>query len=181
MKKFFLLISILNVLFLLSPLSVSAMDYQHKLEVKNMSFLWSIDGDKIHVQLSAKTTGWVAIGFDPEKAMQGADIIIGAVKKGKFKVEDHYGNRKRGHSSDKKLGGENNVLTPGGTEEDGVTTISFSLALNPGDKYDKPIKTDAAMKIMLAYGAGKDSFKSRHPYRTIYEINLSTGENKKLK
>lgn len=181
MKKSVLLISILSAMFFLSPLSVTAIDYQHKLEVKNMAFSWSIDGDKIHVQLSAKTTGWVAIGFDPEKAMQGADIIIGAVKKGKFKIEDHYGDRKRGHSNDIKLGGVNNVLNPAGVEEDGVTTISFSLALNTDDKYDKPIKTDAAMKIMLAHGAGKDSFKSRHPYRTIYEVNLSTGENKKLK
>lgn len=163
------------------PLHLSAMEYQHTLEVKNMQFSWTVEGDKIHVQLSAKTTGWVGIGFDPEKAMQGANIIIGAVKNGKFKVEDHYGDRKRGHSSDEKLGGKNDVLNPSGSEADGVTTISFSFPLDTGDKYDKPINPEAINRVMLAYGSGKDSFKTRHPYRMVYEINYSTGEHKKIK
>lgn len=172
---------ILASLVLALSVSAAAMEYQHTLEVQNMKFAWSLDEDQIHVQISAETTGWVGIGFDPETAMSGANIIIGAVKNGKFKVEDHYGDRKRGHTNDEKLGGKNDVLTPDGKEEGGVTTISFSLPLDTGDKYDKPIDPNGMTKIMLAYGAGRDSFKTRHPYRTVYEINLSTGENKKLK
>lgn len=163
------------------PFSLSAMEYQHKLELKDMQFSWTIEGDQINIELSAKTTGWVAIGFDPEVAMQGADIVIGAVKDDKVKIEDHYADRKRGHSPDEKLGGESNVLNPEGSEADGVTTISFALKLDSGDKYDKPIPASGMSKIMFAYGAGKDSFKTRHPYRTIYELDLATGENKKLK
>ena len=181
MKKKYLIVSIMALMFFSIPLSLSAMEYQHKLEVKDMQFSWTIEGDQIHVRLSAKTTGWVGIGFDPEKAMLGANIIIGAVKKGRFKIEDHYADRKRGHSNDEKLGGTNNILNPSGTEQDGVTTISFSLLLNTGGKYDKPINPKGTTRIMLAYGSGKDSFKNHHPYRTIYEINLSSGENKKIK
>jgi hypothetical protein len=181
MKKKFALVTILTLIMVSLPLAAFAAEYQHKLEVKNMTFSWTLDADKLKVELTAKTTGWVGIGFDPEKAMQGANIIIGAVKKGKFKVEDHYGDRKRGHSNDKKLGGTNDILESAGSETDGVTTISFALPLTSDDKWDKPIVTDAPMKIMLAYGSGKDSFKTRHPYRTVYEINLSTGENKKIK
>ena len=181
MKKIFFIVSILAFLFFSIPLSLSAMEYDHTLKAKNMQFSWTIEGDQIHVRLSAKTTGWVSIGFDPEKAMLGANIIIGTVKEGKFKIGDHYADRKRGHSSDEKLGGKNDVLTPSGSEEDGVTTISFTLPLDTGDKYDKPINPAGISRIMFAYGAGKDSFKNRHPYRTIYEINLSTGENKKIK
>ncbi len=66
-----------------------ASEYDHKLDTDKMDVFWRIDGDKIHVKLAAKTSGWVAIGFDPEKAMQGANIIIGAVKKGKVRIEDH--------------------------------------------------------------------------------------------
>lgn len=181
MKKRYYIISILTLLFLISPLCAFAMEYQHKLEVKDMQFSWTIEEDKIHIMLSAKTTGWVGIGFDPEKAMSGANIIIGAVKNGKFKIEDHFGNKKRGHTSDVKLGGTNDVSDPSGSEEDGVTTISFSIPLDTGDKYDKPINATGKNIIMLAYGAGKDSFKNRHPYRTIYEVDLSSGENKKIK
>lgn len=171
---------LLLILFFLVP-AASAMDYQHTLEDKDMTFSWTVETDKIHVKLSAKTTGWVGIGFDPEKAMQGANIIIGAVKKGKFKVEDHYGDKKRGHSSDKKLGGKDDVLNASGSEADGMTTISFSIPLNTGDKYDKPISADGFTKIMLAYGGGKDSFRTRHPYKSIFDVNLTSGENKKIK
>ncbi|MBU2628798.1 MAG: DOMON domain-containing protein, partial [Proteobacteria bacterium] len=134
MKKNYLTATLLTLMFLLIPLSLSAMDYKHTLEAKDMQFSWTIEGDQIHVKLSAKTTGWVAIGFDPENAMEGANIIIGAVKDGKVKIEDHYGDRKRGHTSDEELGGKNNVLNPSGSEEDGVTTISFTFPLDTGDK-----------------------------------------------
>lgn len=181
MKNNLFLIFTIIILSLTQPGFAADMDYLHKLEVKNMQFSWTIEGDKIHVKLSAKTTGWVAVGFDPEKDMGGANIIIGAVKGGKFKIEDHYANRSRGHSSDEKLGGKNDVLNPSGSEENGVTTISFTLPLDTGDKFDKPIDPAKTSKVMLAYGSGRDSFKARHPFRTTYEINFLTGETKKIK
>ncbi|MFH2061174.1 MAG: DOMON domain-containing protein [Pseudomonadota bacterium] len=181
MKKYLLILLAAILVSFLTAFSASAMDYQHKLEVKDMQFSWTIEGDNIHVMVSAKTTGWVGIGFDPEKAMQGANIIIGAVKDGKVKIEDHYGDRNRGHSSDEELGGKNDVINPSGMEEGGVTTISFTLPLTSDDKWDKPINASGTTRIMLAYGAGKDSFKTRHPYRTIYDVDLSTGKSKKIK
>lgn len=158
-----------------------AADYDHTLNAKDMTVSWSIEGELIHVRLSGKTTGWVGIGFAPEKAMQGANIIIGAVKNGKVKIEDHYGDRKRGHSSDKKLGGKDHVLNPMGTEENGNTTISFSFPLDSGEKWDKPINPGQTGRIMIAYGTGRDSLRSGHAYRGVYEINYSTGETKKIK
>ncbi len=180
MKK--LIAAILPALLFLSlPLTLPAMEYQHKLEAKDITFSWTIEGEEIHVQISAKTEGWVGIGFDPEDAMEGAGIIIGAVKDGQVKIEDHFGDRKRGHSSDEELGGKNDVKNPAGTEENGVTTISFTIPLNSGDKYDKPIPAEGVGKVMLAYGAGKDSFKTRHPFHVVYEVNFKTGESKKIK
>jgi len=172
---------VLSFFFLTLPLTLSAMEYQHRLQAENITFSWTIQGDEIHVQLSAKTEGWVAVGFDPIDAMEGANIIIGAVKDGQVKIEDHFGDRKRGHTNDEELGGKNNVKNPAGTEEKGVTTISFTIPLNSGDKYDKPIPVDGKGKVMLAYGAGADSFKNRHPYKVVYEINFKTGESKKIK
>lgn len=179
MKKIIAVI-IPALLFLTLPLMLSAMEYQHKLQADDMIFSWTIQGDEIHVQLSGKTEGWVGIGFDPVDAMEGANIIIGAVKDGQVKIEDHFGDRKRGHSSDEELGGKNDVKNPAGTEEKGITTISFTYPLNAGDKYDKPIPADGKGKVMLAYGAGKDSFKNRHPFHVVYEINFKTGESKKV-
>ena len=165
---------------LVFSLNALAMDYQHSMELKDMNFSWSIENDLIHVKLSAKTTGWVAVGFNPEKAMLHANIIIGYVKKGKVKIEDHFGNRKRGHSKDKKEGGKNDIQNPAGTEENGFTTLTFTIPLDSGDKTDGVIKADGSNILIFAYGGKRDSTKSRHNYRSTYSVNLKTGENKRI-
>ncbi len=181
MKKIGLIIFVTVFMTVSIAFSSGAMEYQHNLKVKEMEFSWTIEEENIHVMVSAETTGWVGIGFGPESAMMGANIIIGAVKEGKVKIEDHYGARKRGHKSDKKLGGKNNVINPSGTEVDGITTISFTLPLNTGDEWDKPIDPAGITRVILAHGAGKDSFKNRHPFRTVYDIDLASGKSKKVK
>lgn len=181
MKKNYFMSTIFALMFLCIPLSLSAMEYSHTLQLEDMQFSWTIEGEQIHVKLSAKTTGWVAVGFDPEEDMLGANIIIGFVEDGKVAIQDHYGDRKRGHSSDEDLGGKNDVLNPEGSEEGEVTTISFTYPLNTDEKFDKPIHPEGTSRVMFAHGAGKDSFKNRHPYRAVYDINYSTGENKKIK
>ena len=127
LRKFSSAVAVLGIVFSFIFFSggVWASEYDHKLDIKKMDVFWKIEDDKIHLKLAAKTTGWVAIGFDPEKAMQGANIVIGAVKKGKVRIEDHYGDRKRNHKKDEKLGGQNHILNPKGMEKDGVTTISL--------------------------------------------------------
>ncbi len=160
---------------------VGAGEYAHTLKLKNMDVAWTLDGDKIHFDLSAKTTGWVAVGIDPEKAMMGANIIIGAVKKGKVRIQDHYADKKRAHKKDKKLGGKSHVMNPKGSESGGMTRISFTIPLDSGEKWDKPIKTDGMTRVMFAYGSGRDSFSAGHKFRTVYDVNFSTGEAKKVK
>ncbi len=181
MNKKYYLLSLMILLLSIQPFSLSAMEYKYEIKAKKMKLFWTLEKDQIHIKIAAKTTSWVSIGFDPEEAMKGANIIIGAVKNGAVKVEDHYGNRKRGHANDKKLGGENHVLNPSGTEIDGITTITFTLPLDTGDEYDKPISTTGTNQVILAYGKGKDSFKTFHPFKAVYEINFVTGENKKIK
>ena len=161
--------------------TLMAQEYKHSFEAEDMKVFWTLDGDKIHFKLAAPTEGWVGIGFDPEDAMGGGDIVIGAVKNGKVRIEDHFADRKRGHSPDKKLGGDNQVLNPQGMEENGVTTISFTKVLAADDKYDKTIAADKPYRIMLAYGSGRDSFRAGHRYRGVYDVNFSTGEVTKVK
>ena len=161
--------------------SVPAAKYAHTLKLKNMDMSWTVKGDKINISLKAKTKGWVAVGIDPETVMQGAHIIIGAVKNGKVKIQDHYANKKRGHKKDEKLGGKNNVLNPAGSEKNGYTTISFTLRLDSNEEWDKPIKVNEMTRVMLAYGTGRDSFSTGHKFRTVYDINFTTGEAKKIK
>ena len=82
-------------LFSVSAQMLVAKDYSHSLTAGKMEFHWSVEGDNLAVKVSAKTKGWVGVGFNPTKRMQGANYVVGYVKGNKVKISDEYGHRKR--------------------------------------------------------------------------------------
>ncbi|MGW8193281.1 MAG: DOMON domain-containing protein [Desulforhopalus sp.] len=160
-----------------SVLNGHAADYAHELKDKDITFAWSVDGDKLAVKLSAKTEGWVGIGFNPSQEMKDAGFILGYVKKGEVKIVDHFGVDENRHEPDEKLGGTSDVTVVGGSEEGGVTTIEFTIPLQPADKHDASIDPQGESVVLLAYGAGRDSFRAKHKYRSAFKVNLSTGDS----
>lgn len=156
-----------------------AAQYDHEVQDKKISFAWKVDGDNLAVKMSAKTEGWVGIGFNPSKMMKDANFILGYVKGGKAEITDEFGNEDNNHSLDTKLGGTDDVTLVGGTEEGGTTTIEFIMPLKSSDKNDAEITVDGDTTVLLAYGGGRDSFKSKHQYRTALKVNLSTGASQK--
>lgn len=168
---------ILAVFFLLAISGqLYAQDYTHEAKAKNMSFKWKVEGSDLVVKLSGKTTGWVGIGFNPSDKMKDANFILGYVKKGKTSILDDFGNSDKTHKADEKLGGANNVTLISGSEEGGKTTIEFSIPLNSNDKNDTVIDPNGETVVLLGYGGKRDSFKSKHKYRTTMKINLSSGK-----
>lgn len=166
------------VFLLISGLGLStpfAQSYDHEVEVKDMTFAWKIDGDTLHAKMSAKTKGWVAVGFNPSDKMQDATFILGFVKDGKAEIADHFGDKAVGHSADTKLGGTEDAVLVGGTEENGYTTIEFTYPMNSSDKYDSVLDKDGDTVLLLAYGPDRDSLKPRHKYKTSKTINLGSG------
>jgi len=176
---FIILLSSILVFSISSPIIAGDIKYANKIDVKGMSFLWKIDGDKIHIKLVAKTNGWVGIGFNPTKIMKDANFILGYVKNGKPAMTDHFGTGERKHERDKKLGGESNISNIFGKEENGKTEIGFTFPLNSGDSNDREIRVDQDTTILLAYGAGRDSFRAVHKFRTSITVNLATGKYNK--
>jgi hypothetical protein len=169
-----------SIIFLLVVLSAGlclagSNEYDHKITVGNIVFEWKLASETIHIRLTAKTEGWVGIGFNPSKRMKDANFIIGYVKKGSVKVADHYGITERQHEKDSKLGGQMNISNIAGEEKNGVTQITFSIPLNSEDSMDRPIWTDKDNTVLLAYGAGRDSFRAKHKFRAALKVNLSTG------
>ena len=157
-----------------------AMEYDHTLEDKKMSFSWKVDGDLIHIKLVGQTEGWVGIGFNPSKKMKDANFILGYVKEGKVEIADEFGTSNTGHKADTKLDGTTDVEVLGGTEDDGITTIEFSIPLNSQDPRDATIVVDGDTIVLLGYGGGRKTFKSRHKYRSTFSVNLHTGVFSKL-
>ncbi|WP_297510324.1 DOMON domain-containing protein [Thermococcus sp.] len=139
-------------------------EYPHELSLAGGKFTvyWRNDDEYLYMALKGKTTGWVAIGFEPSTAMKDADMIIGWVKDGKATVVDAYSTGLYGpHPPDEKLGGSNDILEYSGKEENGYTVIEFKRKLNTGDKYDKAFKPGQEIKFIFAM-ADADDFTAKH-------------------
>jgi hypothetical protein len=157
-------------------------DYSHGIVVKNMRFLWKLQGDSIDIKVVGKTKGWVGIGLNPEapESMTGGNFIIGYVKGGKPEAFDHYGTAKGKHKDDQKLGGEANLTNLSGTEQNGNTELAFTIPLDSGDAKDKPLNPEGDTTVFLAYGRS-DSVALKHRFFAALTVNLSTGKYDILK
>lgn len=134
---------------------------------------WERDGDVIAVTMSAPTTGWIAVGFEPSSAMKDADIVIGYVEAGEVFLRDDWGDGYISHRADEDLGGSSNVTMIEGFEENGVTTISFSIPENSGDRYDIDLSEIVARKVIVAYGPqDTDDFQGYHAWAETVELEL---------
>ena len=122
---------------------------------------WKVEGSSLTVRIRARSTGWVAVGFEPSQAMKDANFIIGYVKDGKVNLRDDFGTERGKHTADTKLGGNSDVNAISGSEKNGITEITFSIPLDSGDAYDKPLRQGNEYSILLAYGK-TDSFSAGH-------------------
>ena len=138
----------------------------------NISLSWEVSesGDELIFILSAKTTGWVAVGFDPSQIMKDAQFVIGYVNSGDVEIRDDFGNGLFSHAPDTALGGTNDIRLISGREEDEWTQIVFALPINSGDDKDVPLTLGEKHKILLAFGPdNKDDFRAKHSFRTSFE------------
>ncbi len=114
---------------------------------------WSIDESLVYIAMSARTTGWVAVGFDPITLMENADIVFGWVDgSGTAFTLDTFATGPYGpHPPDEELGGMQDIVQFAGIERDGITTIEFTRSIETGDVYDKPIQVDEGVTIIWSY------------------------------
>jgi hypothetical protein len=137
---------------------------------------WQFVNDTVQIGLVAKTTGWIALGIDPEKRMKHADMLIGWWEDGTFELHDTWSVDETGpHPDDTDLGGTFDILTYFATQGGGKTTVEFTRALSTGDQYDKDIPETGVLKVLWAT-SDNDNFNSVHSRRGKAEINVETGE-----
>jgi hypothetical protein len=155
--------------------NASAAEFAHKTEAGGVTFEWTLDGANLNAKLTAKTTGWVGVGFNPTKDMQDAAFVIGAFKDGAAKAALFIGTSPSAHSKEVEQDFVSNVA---GKEENGVTEISFTIPLNyPKNPKVKPIAVDKDIDMLLAVSA-EDTVKAKHRDRAHFKLNLTTGEKK---
>ena len=152
---------------------IGADEYAHSVEAAGVTFHWSSDDEFLFGAMSAETTGWVAVAFDPENKMQGANYVYGWVKDGQTEVFNMFGTKPAGpgsHPEDRTLGGTDDIVAFAGSEEGGTTLIEFQIPLDSGDANDKPLAAGGTYTVLLAHGANDDL--NYHAARGATEITL---------
>jgi len=133
-----------------------------------MSVHWQNDGATLYVGLTAPGTGWLSIGFGPERQMQGANILIAAIVDGEIVIEDHYGNSPTSHRKD----AVDHIIQAAGSEVEGQSIVEFAIPLASGNDQDKQLEPGTEVEIILAYHASNDGLAVRHTKRSISSILL---------
>jgi hypothetical protein len=120
------------------------------------AFFYKVDGQNLVGKVSYPTAGWVGVGFNPVKMMKGANFILGTLAEGKAVVSDEFGTSKTSHAPDTTVGGKNNIIEGNVTAENGVLTLSFTIALNSGDDKDVVLEKGKPIKVIFAAGKKPD-------------------------
>jgi hypothetical protein len=166
MKKFLFLM-------LTMSLSTSFLSAQQRVEEKGFDLKWETQGDKLVLTLKAETKGWIAFGIDAESVMKDANIIILWVddKTGIAMAEDHYGTGRFAHKSDIELGGTQDFQVLSGTQTDTHTEVTFTIPLDSGDEYDKPLERGKTYRLLLASNKS-DKISSKHNNTYAQDIEI---------
>lgn len=153
--------------------AILAGEYDDRTEVAGVNVYWSNSAETLRVGLVSSGSGYLAIGFDPEDGMEGANFIVGYIDDGKVYIRDDYGTGTTSHAADTERGGQDNILSSGGAEWADQTIIEFVIPLDSGDAMDKPLLPGSTYTILVAYHDLLDGFEVRHSRRGVGAIQLS--------
>ncbi|UCF09523.1 MAG: hypothetical protein JSW65_05515 [Candidatus Bipolaricaulota bacterium] len=147
-------------------------EYPHSVEVTGMTVYWGNDAENLRMGLVSPGTGYVSVGLAPDRRMEGANFILGAVVDGWAAVRDDIGTGPVAHEADIERGGTDDVLEWGGSETEGATVFEFVIPLDSGDAQDKPLVPGEVYELLVAYHETSDDFSARHSARGAAEITL---------
>lgn len=151
---------------------IEAYEYLGEMAYGDFEIHWRCDEQDVYIGMKAKTSGWISIAFQPGSRMRNADMVLGFVKNGETTVLDLFSTGDFGpHSPDDELGGTQNILEYGGSEDNEFTIVEFKRALNTGDSYDVEVSF-GENKIIWAYSSS-DDIMQKHTNRGYGEIVLS--------
>lgn len=136
-------------------------------EAEGLTFQWKIQEDHMDCVLTGKTKGWVAVGFNNQPRMNGANIVIGYIENNQVAIRDSYA---QGHHHEKdKI---QNLTKVSGEELGGETILKFTLPLaNDKEGQDLLLTPGQPYFLLLAMG-NENNFKMYHAKRKALKITL---------
>jgi len=147
-------------------------EYRNHASISDVQIHWQNDANTLRMALESPGTGYVSIGLDPERRMEGANYIIGYVEEGVAHLRDDFGTGTTMHSGDTERGGRDNILSSAGSEWADHTVIEFAIPLDSGDEMDKVLQPGGTYDVIVAYHDLQDGFDTRHSRRGSGQITL---------
>lgn len=138
---------------------------------QGMTVQWRVMENQLAVTVYAPTRGWVAIGFHTQDQLTGTNLIMGAVNNGHTEVDDLYILKPGEHKSIRELGGEYMLSNVFGVENEGGTTLFFTLPLHHADNWHHLLEEGKEYVLLMAYSQ-EDDFQHHSHMRTSVRITL---------
>jgi hypothetical protein len=146
-------------------------EYPHQATLGSITVYYRNDAQYLYLALQAQDCSFLAFAVAPKSTMADANFLIGTVSKGTVKVEDQFGASYHSHTLDTLLGGTNDIVASGGTQQNGITIWEAQIPLDSGDKYDIPLKPGQTVSVIVS-SRSSDNLTSPHTFVTSGEIKL---------
>lgn len=151
-------------------------EYAHEMTIAGVDVYWTNDAYRLRMGLVSPGTGFVAIGFDPDRQMEGANFIIASMHEGELTIRDDYGHETTSHMEDTARGGEDNILAAAGNQWPDQTVVEFIIPLDSGDAMDKPLIPGHQYTVLVSYHSMFDDFSNPHTRRGSGTLQLDLPE-----
>lgn len=160
------------VLFLvLQPCRVFLQGDMNQVYEKNMKVIWEYKDNRIYFEMTAPTSGWLAIGFNTTADMTGAYLIMGHLVHNRAEVVEHYTQSPGNYKPFSQLNTPSAVQDITGNEESNQTRLRFSLPIFAQNKYARPLTKGSEYTLTLAYSR-EDDFQHHSMMRTAIHVKL---------
>ena len=144
---------------------------QQIVHVAGMKFSYSIEERQLICKLEAPTNGWVGVGFNKQNSIEGSDLLLFNIVKGKPTYTDLFVKRAGNPKKDIDLGGENSIRLIDSQENENNTMVHFSVPINSDDPYDFAHKIGESFWLILAYSV-EDEFEHHSRVRKHIPFKL---------
>lgn len=141
------------------------------IERNGMKVRWWFEEERLFIEMTAPTEGWVTIGFNEKSSIQGAYLLMGRVQNGVPEVVEHYAIRPGVYRELTELCCPPQVVIDTGIEQVGGTKLRFSIPTHPANDYAKPLRPGQQYTLVLAYSQS-DDFQHHSRMRTAVSVTL---------
>ena len=127
-----------------------------RIALGDMEFGWRHEADRLYGDLSAPGTGWLAVGFNDARRLDGTRFVIAAVAEAPPRAEVHIALPPDHRTVEALTGSPSGLGDLTGRFEDGRSILSFSLPHRTADRFSRDLSPGRTTHLMLAWSHAPD-------------------------